>query len=439
MIGTGIFGTTGFMASDLGSPLWILVLWGLGGAYALLGAFAYGELGAAMPRSGGEYIYLREAYGPIWGFLSGWASLTIGFGAAIASAGHLFADHLRQLLLQLPGIGGGVQESWFLSQTFLALLMVWSLTLVHTAGVGVGGLVQRILTVMKVGVLITLVGAGLGVGTGDWTHFTAPDLRMSFSVETVLVTFMFVTFSYSGWNAASYIAGEIDDPGRNLPRAMIWGTVTVGLLYVALNVVYLYALPISGLAAAPTELVGQKSAVALFGDRAGGIFTAVLTVSILGAASAMIWAGPRVYHAMAMDRVFPSWFAATSERTGVPARSIILQSLWISFLVVTGTFETLVLYATFVLIVFTTLAVSAVIVLRRRRPDLHRPYRTWGYPWVPAAYVLVSIAILWAALNLRPTESLLGLVTVAAGVLLYLLWRRGGTANDQSAPSSESE
>jgi len=421
MIGTGIFGTTGFMAADLGSPLWILLLWAAGGAYALLGAFSYGELGAAMPRSGGEYVYLREAYGALPGFLSGWTSFTIGFSAAIASAAHLFANHFRELVL--PLVPEGAAGSPLLHNAVLALGLVWALTGVHLLGLGASGFVQRLLTVVKVGALVFLVGAGLLFGSGSWSHLTNPDLARSFGLETLLVTFMFVTFSYSGWNASSYIAGELRDPSRNLPRAMIWGTVTVGALYLALNLVYLYALPVSALAADPVALVGHKSAAALFGPASGRWFTTLLTVSILGAASAMIWAGPRIYQAMARDGVFPRWFASASARN-VPARSMVLQSAWISLLVLTGTFEALVLYATFVLILFAGLAVSAVLVLRRTRPDLPRPYKAWGYPVAPVIYLLVSLLILWSALRLRPTESLLGLATVAAGIPFYFLWRR---------------
>lgn len=430
MIGTGIFGTTGFMAADLGSPWWILGLWAAGGLYALLGASAYGELGAAIPESGGEYVYLREAYGPLAGFLSGWTSLTIGFSAAIASAAHLFAGHIRELVLSLgaPGgtaaVPGGLPA--VLGQIPVALAMVWALTLVHLIGVGAGGIVQRALTIVKVGALLLLASLGLASANGDWTHLTAPDLAVPFGAETLLVAFMFVTFSYSGWNAASYIAGEIRNPERDLPRAMLWGTSAVGALYVLLNVVYLYALPVSALAAPPIDLVGHKAAHALFGPGSGRWFTALLAVSLLGAASAMIWAGPRIYHAMAVDRVLPSWFAGEAARGGVPRRSIVLQSLWVSVLVVTGTFETLVLYATFVLVLFGALAVSAVFALRARRPEMERPYRTWGYPTVPALYLVLSAAILWAGLRIRTTESLLGLATVAAGIPFFHWWRRRG-------------
>lgn len=424
MVGTGIFGTTGFMAADLGSPRIILALWVLGGVFALFGAFSYGELAAALPRSGGEYVYIREAYGPLWGFLSGWTSLTIGFSAAIASSAHLFADHLGELIPALMVVGGG--EGPVSGIPFVELSMVWILTLIHTAGVGVGGLAQRMLTVLKIGGLVALVVLGISFGEGNWQNLSTTDVEVSFGLGTVLVAFMFVTFSYTGWNAVTYIAGEVRTPQRNVPRSMVWGVLLVTALYVALNAVYLYALPMSGLASEPVDLVGHKTAWALFGSDAGRWFTVLVAVSIVGAASAMIWAGPRVYHAMALDGVFPKAIARTAPSAGVPRNAIVLQGIWITVLVLSGTFETLVLYATFVLIFFSALAVSSVFVLRLRRPHLPRPYRVWAYPWVPAAYVALSFAILWAALQIRPTESLWGVATVAAGVPVYMWMSRRG-------------
>ncbi|MCL7960299.1 MAG: APC family permease [marine benthic group bacterium] len=421
MVGTGIFGTTGFMAADLGSPGVILALWLLGGVFALFGAFSYGELAAAFPRSGGEYIYIREAYGPLWGFLSGWTSLTIGFSAAIASSAHLFGDHVRELVPAFGAIGGSEASE---GTPVIGLSMVWILTLIHVAGVGAGGFTQRFLTVLKIAALVALVLLGVSFGTGDWQNLAASDVDVSFGLGTVLVAFMFVTFSFTGWNAATYIAGEVRTPQRSVPRSMVWGVLAVTVLYVALNAVYLYALPMSALASEPMDLVGHKTAWALFGPGAGRWFTLIVAVSIVGAASAMIWAGPRVYHAMAVDGLFPRAIGRTASRSGVPRNAIVLQGVWITVLVVSGTFETLVLYATFVLIFFSALAVSSVFVLRLRRPDLPRPYRVWAYPWIPAAYLLVSVAILWAALQIRPTESLWGVATVAAGIPVYLWMAR---------------
>lgn len=426
MVGTGIFGTTGFMAADLGSPGWVLFLWLLGAIYALLGALCYSELGAAMPRSGGEYVYLREAFGAFWGFLSGWTSLAIGFSAAVATNTHLFAGHLRELL---PVLATPILEDL----RILELAMVWALTLVHVMGVDAGGFLQRWLTILKVGGIVALVVLGALFGKGEWNHLVSSPASVSFGFNTALVSFMFVTFSYSGWNAATYIAGEIRAPEQSLPRAMLWGTLSVAALYLALNVLYFYALPIAQLASEPRHLVGYKAAVALFGGVVGGIFTLGLSVSILGASSAMIWAGPRVYYAMAKDGLFPRRFADLSTGGGVPAKAILLQSVWISTLVITGTFERLVLYSTFVLIFFAALAVGAVVVLRIRRPALRRPYRTWGYPAVPVIYIMLSAAILWAAFDLRKIESLMGAATVAVGIPFYLWWTRRGRVDRRTA------
>ncbi len=426
MIGTGVFGTTGFMARDIGNPAVILLLWVCGGMFALLGAFCYAELGAAMPRAGGEYVYLRETYGPIWGFLSGWTSLTIGFSAAIASNAHLFATHFHQLFPALAPESPAV----------IGLAMVWGLTIVHVFGVRAGGAVQRLLTVVKVAFIVALVLAGLTVGSGDWGNLATVDVETDFTFATLLVSFLFVTFSYSGWNAASYIAGEMKDPGRSVPRSMIWGTVCVGTLYLALNVIYLYALPMPMLAADPVEPVAQKAAVAMFGPTAARWVTLMLCVSILGAASAMIWAGPRVYYAMATDGVFPKSFAQVSAGGGAPVRSIILQSVWISVLVLSARFEQLLIYAGFVLMAFTALAAAAVIVLRVKRPDLPRPYRVVPYPLVPALFLAVSIAVMAATLKIRPTESLGGILTVAVGVPFYFLWKRRSSHRSHAQPPS---
>lgn len=425
MIGTGIFGTTGFMARDLGSPGLILMLWTVGGVYALLGAVCYAELGAAMPRAGGEYIYIRRAYGPLPGFLSGWMSLTIGFSAAIASNAHLFAIHFRQLFPELvPENGTSTPLHFLLHPTSLALGMVWALTLVHVAGVVAGGFVQRVLTVVKVGAILAIIFGGVAVGEGQWTNVTETAAATSAGLATIVVSFLFVSFSYSGWNAAGYIAGEMVDPGRSVPRATVWATVCVTGLYVALNIIYLYALPVSALAAEPIEPVAQKCAVSMFGDRAVSWITAMLSVSILGAASAMIWAGPRIYFAMAEDGVFPKMFGRTTASGGAPARSILLQSAWISVLVISGGFESLVVFAGFALIVFTALAVAAVPVLRRRSPDLPRPYRVAAYPIPHVLFLLISAVVMWASFTIRWKESLLGLAVVLIGIPFFYLWHR---------------
>jgi len=416
VVGSGIFTTTGFMARDLGHPGLILSVWLMGAAIALAGALSYSELGAAFPVAGGEYAYLRRAYGPFIGFLSGWTSFTIGFSAAIAAGAVSFAAYFLQLV---PLDDEGGRQS-----TALALALLWSVTGFHLAGAGAGEALQRTLTVLKVGAILLLIAAGLMVGTGDWAHFTPPDTHPVPGIGLYVLSLIFALYAYSGWNAAAYLAGEITDPARTIPRTMIGGTLFVALLYLLLNGFYFYALPVTELAKPPLLPVADKVARALLGLEAGRFVTAMLCLSIAGAVSAMVWAGPRVYYAMAKDGLIPSLFASTPGRQQTPINAILLQSLWASALILSGSFERLVIYSGTVLMIFSALAVGAVPILRRREPDLPRPYRTPLYPFVPAFYLLASTVIVGSALYERPVEGGLGIATVLAGTPLYLLWRR---------------
>lgn len=415
VIGSGIFTTTGFMARDLGDPGLILLLWILGALLALAGALSYSELGAALPEAGGEYVYIRHAYGRFVGFLSGWTSFTIGFGAAIAAAAVSFASYLLQVFL----LGSETD----LAAKLFALGLVWVLTAVHTAGIRPGGFLQRLLTVLKVGAVLLLTGGAIVLGNGSWDNLQVTDPKAGPTWGTVLVSLIFVTYTYSGWNAAAYIAGEIKNPARTLPRSMIWGTLFVGVIYVALNAVYFYALPVTALAQEPILPVAEKVSVALFGPAAARLVAVMLCISIAGAVSAMVWAGPRVYYAMARDGVFPRIFSETQNKSGTPGKSIILQSVWVTLLVVSGTFEQLVIYGGLALNVFSALAVSTVLVLRWRSPELARPYRVPLYPLVPLLYVAVSVLIVFYTLIERPTESLLAVATILAGTPLFLMKR----------------
>jgi len=416
VIGSGIFTTTGFMARDLGDPGLILCLWIVGALLALAGALSYSELGAALPQAGGEYVYIRHAYGPFAGFLSGWASFTSGFGAALAAIAISFASYF----LQAFPLGDNTSDM----ATILALLLVWTLTGVHLRGVGPGGMLQRLLTILKVGAVALLSMGALIFGNGDWENLTIVNPHVAPSFGALLVSLIFVTYTYSGWNAAGYIAGEIVRPERNIPRATIWGTLLVGFLYVVLNVVYFYALSVEALAQPPVLPVAEKATVALFGSVAARLVSLLLCLSTAGAVSAMIWAGPRIYYAMARDGVFPAFLSTTGNETGTPRKSIIAQSVWVTLLITTGTFEQLVIYSGFVLTFFSALAVAAVIILRLQSPTLPRPYRVPFYPVVPLFYVAVSILILTYTLIERPIESLLAVATVLAGAPLYLLWQR---------------
>jgi APA family basic amino acid/polyamine antiporter len=416
VVGSGIFTTTGFMARDLGHPGLILSVWLAGGLIALAGALSYSELGAAFPVAGGEYVYLRRAYGRLIGFLSGWTSFAVGFSAAIAAGAMSFAAYVNQLLSfdSEPG----------LLSTVIALALLWSITVFHLAGVGTGGFLQRTLTVLNMGAILSLIAAGIIGGKGDWAHVSFSDAQASPSIGLSIVSLVFALYAYSGWNAAVYLAGEVTEPARTIPRALISGTVFVIFLYLALNIFYFYALPVTDLAQPPLLPVANKVAVALLGADAARLVTTMLCLSIAGAMSAMVWAGPRVYYAMAIDGLIPAYFCRTSGARSTPINATVLQSLWASVLIVSGSFEQLVIYSGTVLTIFSGLAVGSVLVLRRKEPDLPRPYRTPLYPFVPVFFILVSMVIIWNAVSERPLEAGLGIATVLAGTPLYLLWRR---------------
>lgn len=416
VVGTGIFTTTGFMARDVGDPWLILALWGGGALLALTGAMCYSELGAAFPWVGGDYIYLREAYHPFIAFLSGWASFTIGFGAAIAAGTMGFAAYVLQLVpseahstLQVKG---------------LALALLWGLTAVHVAGVGPGGFLQQVLTILKVGAIVFLVVGAFTVGDGNWQHLAITPQKSNVGIGTLVVSFIFVTYAYSGWNAAGYIAGEIMNPTRSIPRTMIGGTLLVGALYGILNLVYFYALPLHTLAEPPLMPVAEKAAVEMFGPLAANFVTIMLCISIAGAVSAMVWTGPRVYYAMALDGFLPTFFSDTQHQAGAPVRSILLQSLWVTVLVLSGTFEQLVIYSGMIITVFTALTVGAVIILRQTRPQLVRPFRVPLFPVLPALYILVSGVIMIVLSLEKPVETFWACLTLSGGIPIYLFMRK---------------
>ncbi len=422
VVGTGIFTTTGFMARDLGHPGWILFIWLLGGLIALSGALSYSELGTALPVSGGEYVYLHRAYGPLIGFLSGWTSFAIGFSAAIAAGAMSFAAYLNQLLV-FDGDQG-------LRATLIALALLWSITAFHVAGKGTGGLLQRTFTLVNIGAILLLMAAGMMGGKGDWAHLSQSEAQATLSIGLSIVSLIFALYAYSGWNAAVYLAGEVTEPARTIPRAMIGGTVFVTLLYLALNALYFYALSVTDLAEPPLLPVASKVAVALLGSDAARFVTMLLCLLITGAISAMVWAGPRVYYAMAKDGLIPEYFGRTSEARETPVNAILLQSLWASVLILSGSFEQLVIYSGTMLTIFSALAVGAVLILRRKEPHLPRPYRTPLYPFVPGFFILMSIVIIGNAVSERPWEAGLGLATVVAGTPLYFIWQRfRGTRN----------
>ncbi|MBI4463160.1 MAG: amino acid permease [Acidobacteria bacterium] len=433
VIGVGIFTTPGFLARDLGSPFALLSIWVLGAILSLAGALAYCELGSTFPRAGGEYVYLREAYGPLWGYLSGWTSFFTGFTAPIAAACIGFAAYLSHFAPHLAPnyrIGSVSFGDYTLSLSggqVVALLALWLLSLTHMSGMQRGSILQVVLTMGKVVCIAALIGFGLWFGNGDWTHFRSAEqgLIPDVALQNGAVSLIFVLYCFSGWNAAAYLAGEMKQPNRTIPISLLAGTAIVTVFYIGLNVLFLYALDVSQMSGVLE--IGEKASLALFGPVATHLVAAIMALSILASASAMILAGPRVYFAMASDGLFPKRLAGIQPRSQSPATSIFFQSLWASGLVLTGTFEQLVVYSGFVLVFFAALAVSAVMVVRWRYPALARPFSVPLYPYTPLVFIAFSAWILFYTLQSRPQEALFGIATVLLGLPLYAYWRRKRT------------
>jgi basic amino acid/polyamine antiporter, APA family len=416
IIGGGIFSTTGFMARDLGDPLLILLLWFIGALFALGGAMVYGELGAALPHAGGDYVYLREAYGPLVAFLSGWTSFTIGFGAAVAASAISFSSYALRVV-PIEDEKGWVAKS-------LSLFLLWVLTLVHYRGVREGGRVQLLLTTTKVVAIGGLILGGLWAVANQGGALVAKPTVQQPALGASAIALVIVTYCYLGWNVAGYIAGDIIDPQRTLPRILIGGTAFVAVLYLLLNVVYLSALSIADLAREPIVPVAEKAAAALWGPQSGRLVAAILCLSIAGAVSAMTWAGPRVYWAMARDGMISPWLAHLHHRTAVPARAVVFQSLWASVLIVSGTFEQLLVYSGLVLSLFMTLTLSTIFRLRHNGTVVPHQYHAPLYPFLPAALVIGASTLVIYSLVQRPVESLYGAATVLSGIPLYYVWRK---------------
>lgn len=430
VIGSGIYTTPGFLARDLQTPFAVLGIWVIGAVLAFAGALSYCELGAMFPEAGGEYIYLREAFGPLFGFLTGWASFFVGFSAPIGAATIGFAAYLAHFS---PGLSPenilwngsiGPIPLHISAGQIVALIVLWLLSLSHITGVRRGGQLQVFLTALKVAAILSLIVLGLLLGQGEWSNFhtNAAGIVPANAWSTGAVSLIFVLFSFSGWNAAGYIAGEMREPHKTLPLALIGGTAVVTVIYLGLNVLFLYALGIQGMSG--VLQVGEKASLALFGPAATHVVAAMMAGSILASASAMIIAGPRVYFAMANDRLFFRSTGTIHPAYGSPATSIVWQACWVSVLILSSTFERLIVYSGFVLVFFSAMAVAALVVLRARRPELSRPFRVPLYPWTPLIFIGFSVWILIFTFRGRPVESALGIGTVLLGLPLYFFWRR---------------
>lgn len=404
MIGVGVFTSLGFQVTDITSGFVVLLLWFVGGVVALCGAFCYAELATMFPRSSGEYYFLTRMYGPAIGFMAGWLSATVGFAAPVALVAMAFGQYGKAILPGSPPL-------------LLGLAVIWIVSAVHLRGTRHGSAFQIGFTLLKLALIAAFIVAGFASSGSQPISFapTAFDPAQVFSGSFAL-SLVFVMYAYSGWNAATYIVGELADPQYSLPRALFVGTGLVLVLYVALNAVFLYTTPLA-------ELAGQIDVALIsgrhvFGEEGGRIVGALICVGLIPTISAMMWIGPRVAVTMGEDVPLLRLFTRRSQ-SGVPAAAILLQGTIASLLLLTQSFEAVLDFVQFSLTFCSFLAVLGLVKLRITRPDLPRPCRAWGYPVTPMIFLSVTLFMMAHLATVRPLQSLAGFLMMLAGLLLY--------------------
>ena len=428
VIGGGILFTPPQVAALVPDAPLFLLTWIAGGALAFAGAMAYAELAALRPRAGGEYVYLREAFGDAAAFLTGWTSFVAGFAGAIATSAVVMVFYLGRFAPALVGSGPwlvvpivpGTIALTFSPQTLTAIAIIAAMAWLHRRGIGPGRIVGNLLASLKVTAFALFIAVGFAWGSGTFANLSQ---RAPVNPGSWLLALIPVMFTYSGWNAAAYVAEEIRDPGRNVPRALAMGTAAVVLIYALMNALYLYVIPARELASVDRSVL-DVIADRLLGNYAGNIMGVVSIISLAASISAMTLAGPRVYYSMGRDGLFFRRTALVHPRYRTPSSSIIAQAVWSSVLVLTATADALVTYTGFAIVLFSGLAVVALFVLRRRMPDAPRPFRAWGYPVAPAIYAIASFAILVNGLYRGPGATGAGALIIAAGLPVYFLFRR---------------
>jgi APA family basic amino acid/polyamine antiporter len=431
MVGTGIFTGTGFLAGQLGSPALVLWIWVVGGVCAFLGAVCYSELGINFPSSGGEYVYLTRAFGPTWGFMTGWASFFAGFSAPIAVAALAFSEYLGHFFPTLlhenaPIIAGS--GDWALrvgGGQAVACGLVAVFTVLNVFGVQRVARVQNVLTGMKILVLLLFIGLGFITGQGSFEHFsmsTARDAHTSLPAQFA-VSLVFVYVAYSGWNAATYVAEELRHPARTLPMALGIGTALVTALYFVLNLIFIYAVPLEQLAkgssdGGPVEAVGAFAASNLFGREAAGIFAGLMAVALMSTVNAMITVGPRVYYAMAGNGAFPAVAGKVHPRFHTPVAAIVAQAIC-TMLMTLVPFLGLMFYIGITLNFFAAMSVASLFFFRRRPGWQKLRIVSFCYPLFPVLFILVGAWISYQGILLKPYVALATSITIGTGALVY--------------------
>lgn len=424
MIGSGIFFVPTAIAHHLNASAPILAVWLVCGLVSMLGALSVAELGAAMPHAGGQYIYLRKAYGPVWGFLYGWTAFSVINSAAIAAIAIAFATYLGYFMPLSPGVIKGV-----------ALGLIALLSLINCFGVKLGARVQNGMTFLKIGAMVALIVMSFVLSGGSVAHLTPvmPSLDLMHLSGPLGLAMIAALWAYDGWIQLTYVAGEIQSPQRTIPRALVISTLMVIGVYVLINLGYLYVLSVPGVAKA--ELVASETAKVLLGTAGAAMISVAVMVSTFGGCNSFVLTSARIYYAMAKEGVFFKSVARIHPEWRTPVGALVAQWLWSSILVLSGSFEQLFTCVVFASWIFYAMSASAVLLLRRREPDLPRPYRTWGYPLTPILFIAFAVWLVGNAIVEAPTESMMGTGIILAGLPAYFYWKRQNKMQGQASGS----
>jgi basic amino acid/polyamine antiporter, APA family len=413
MVGVGVFTSLGFQVKDIPSGFAILLLWTVGGIVALCGVFSYSELGAMFPRSSGEYNFLSRAFHPAFGFLAGWVSATVGFAAPVALAAMAFGEYGKSVIPNAPPLA-------------LAIGAVWLVSIVQLSGVRHSSTFQLVSTVLKVVLIVAFLVAGFVIGRPQPISFAPQIADVGYVTSAPFaIGLVFVMYSFSGWNAATYIIGEMHTPQQSLPRALLAGTLTVLVLYVALNAVFLHTTPIDKLSGQLD--VARIAGSFIFGELGGRIVSAMICIGLVSSISAMMWIGPRVMMTMGEDVPALQVFSRKSGQ-GAPAYAILFQLAVATLMLFTRSFEAVLDFIQFALLFCSFFTVLGVIKLRITHPDLPRPYRAWGYPVTPVVFLLVTLFMMYYLVVDRPLQSFLGVLIMVSGLLIYAVFRKRDSA-----------
>ncbi|MCC7157079.1 MAG: amino acid permease [Bryobacterales bacterium] len=431
MIGSGVFIVAADIARQLRSPGLLMMTWLVTAVLTLIAALSYGELAAAMPQAGGQYVYLREAFGPLSGFLYGWTLFLVIQTGTLAAVAVAFAKFLGVFLPQISATNKIVPL--VSTQQAIAIAVIVFLTWLNTRGIRTGAAVQNVFTIAKVGALLGLIGFGLALGSNsDAIRSNFSDFWMNAdwswtTIRLVGVAMVGALFSSDSWNNVTFTAGEIRNPKRDLPLSLALGVGLVSILYIGCNLVYLTVLPLAGIQHAPEDRVGTAVAAGILGDSATAVMAIAVMVSTFGCLNGLILAGARVYYAMAKDGLFFKSVARIDPHSHAPVTSLWVQCLWACGLTLTGRYSDLLDYVIFAVLLFYIMTISGLFVLRRTRPNMERPYRAFGYPVLPVIYLAAASVIEVLLLMYKPSYTWPGLIIVLLGIPVYFIWRRWGS------------